>query len=363
MTGTKKQKMKISNDMVDAIYSMEPPGRFLKKCPGDSEAWEELSRRDAADKAAQAMAYIIKGESLKRQRRERKLRPYLPPPSASQPQDVAGVDFSPASDRPAQAQPQLHVAASVIKHHGGNSPSSAAHEPTALGSAAAGEQLPGNSNLQQHLNRLQQQPSTNTSILPSHPGIPLNNLESVQVLPSALTDGLNQQPHHNRYHEQQQKLLLPQHGLGSAPPNLSFFAAASPSVSDQGVLQNERYLAGSQQALNNNLLHNHMQPQPNNNRATIAHHPQGGQRLPLQTRTQFLISSLGLGNTSNDHFLLQRQFMQLRPDPRYQQWQAALHPSLSSLNSTAEMLSTSYRSFPFPSTSTSRGEESEEQRR
>ena len=104
MTGTKKQKMKISNDMVDAIYSMEPPGRFLKKCPGDSEAWEELSRRDAADKAAQAMAYIIKGESLKRQRRERKLRPYLPPPSASQPQDVAGVDFSPASDRPAQAQ-------------------------------------------------------------------------------------------------------------------------------------------------------------------------------------------------------------------------------------------------------------------
>ena len=57
--GTKKQKMMISRTIVDDIYSKEPPGRFLKECP-DTGQWIELSRRDAADKAAQAMAYAVR---------------------------------------------------------------------------------------------------------------------------------------------------------------------------------------------------------------------------------------------------------------------------------------------------------------
>ena len=74
--GTKKQKMEISKAIVEAIYSGDLPGRFLKKCSKTGE-WSELSRRDAADKAAQAMAYIIKGESLKEKRRQRRFN--LPP--------------------------------------------------------------------------------------------------------------------------------------------------------------------------------------------------------------------------------------------------------------------------------------------
>jgi hypothetical protein len=70
MTGTKKQKMNMSNAIVESIYSMEPPGRFLKQCP-DTGEWNELSKREAADRVAQAMAYAIRGkEKLKQQREE-----------------------------------------------------------------------------------------------------------------------------------------------------------------------------------------------------------------------------------------------------------------------------------------------------
>ena len=57
--GTKKQKMNISESIVDAIYSMEPPGRFLKKCT-ETGRWTEIPKKEAADKAAQAMAYVIR---------------------------------------------------------------------------------------------------------------------------------------------------------------------------------------------------------------------------------------------------------------------------------------------------------------
>lgn len=48
----------ISKDNVEAIYSMEPPGRFLKKC-ADTGQWKELSEKEAMNKAAQAMAYLV----------------------------------------------------------------------------------------------------------------------------------------------------------------------------------------------------------------------------------------------------------------------------------------------------------------
>jgi hypothetical protein len=86
-TGTKKQKMDMSKAIVESIYSMEPPGRFLKQCPGETGEWKELSRREAADRVAQAMAYAIKGESLKEKRRERR-RLRLPPSLRLQQDDV-----------------------------------------------------------------------------------------------------------------------------------------------------------------------------------------------------------------------------------------------------------------------------------
>lgn len=58
ITGTRKQKMMISKENVEAIYSMQPPGRFLKKC-ADTGEWKELSEREATNKAAQAMAYLV----------------------------------------------------------------------------------------------------------------------------------------------------------------------------------------------------------------------------------------------------------------------------------------------------------------
>eukprot|EP00984_Skeletonema_dohrnii_P026477 scaffold15841_cov77-Skeletonema_dohrnii-CCMP3373.AAC.1 len=51
--------MMISKSIVETIYSMEPPGRFMKKCT-DTGLWVVLSQREAADKTAQAMAYVVR---------------------------------------------------------------------------------------------------------------------------------------------------------------------------------------------------------------------------------------------------------------------------------------------------------------
>jgi hypothetical protein len=76
--GTKKQKMMISRTIVDDIYSKEPPGRFLKECP-DTGQWIELSRREAADKAAQAMAYAVRNANTpKRASKKKRKAPSSP---------------------------------------------------------------------------------------------------------------------------------------------------------------------------------------------------------------------------------------------------------------------------------------------
>ena len=59
MKSSKKQKVMISRSAVEAIHSLDPPGRFLKQCP-DTGEWQELPLREACDKAAQAMAYVIR---------------------------------------------------------------------------------------------------------------------------------------------------------------------------------------------------------------------------------------------------------------------------------------------------------------
>ena len=65
--------MDISKAIVEAVYSMDPPGRFLKNCP-ETGQWHELSKRDAADRAAQAMAYAIRGDDISKRRKEERQR-------------------------------------------------------------------------------------------------------------------------------------------------------------------------------------------------------------------------------------------------------------------------------------------------
>lgn len=60
--------MNMSNAVVEAIYSMNPPGRFLKKCPSSGQ-WKDLSKRDAADRVAQAMLYAVSGRDKSKRRR------------------------------------------------------------------------------------------------------------------------------------------------------------------------------------------------------------------------------------------------------------------------------------------------------
>ncbi len=72
MAGTKKQKMDMSKAIVEKVYLMNPPGRFLKQC-SETGVWNELSKRDAADRVAQAMAYVVRGrEKSKRRKEERR---------------------------------------------------------------------------------------------------------------------------------------------------------------------------------------------------------------------------------------------------------------------------------------------------
>ena len=110
VAGTKKQKMNISKAIVEAIYSKEPPGRFLKKCHETGE-WKELSTKEVAEKVTQSMSCAASGESLKQQRKERHRRSRsrslpswtLPSPSF-QPRGDAGTVSSQPSYQPTNNQ-------------------------------------------------------------------------------------------------------------------------------------------------------------------------------------------------------------------------------------------------------------------
>ena len=70
-SGTKKQKMAISRSIAEAIYALEPPGRFLKKDP-DTGEWIELSLKEAATRTSQAMAYAVRERSKQQQKKTKK---------------------------------------------------------------------------------------------------------------------------------------------------------------------------------------------------------------------------------------------------------------------------------------------------
>eukprot|EP00986_Skeletonema_menzelii_P015070 scaffold11001_cov85-Skeletonema_menzelii.AAC.1 len=166
--------MEIAKVIVEAVYSKNPPGRFLKKC-SETGQLKELSRRDAADKAAQAMAYLINGESLKRRLR----RFNLPPPSQPQGEgdddgDLCGKSHTSADRR---RRLQQHPTKDDLKSN--HSSSASQHGLTASwggGAAATNDDaqpdgsdtlhLPGNSNPQQQV-LLQQMQQQNALFSPS----------------------------------------------------------------------------------------------------------------------------------------------------------------------------------------------------
>ena len=127
MAGTKKQKVTMSNAIVEAIYSMDPPGRFLKKC-ADTGQWSELSMRDAADRAAQAMAYAVRGKDKSKRRREERRRSSLRS-SRQKSNDEDDDDVGRKSSQSAHRSTHLQQHATTDQLRGNASSSVAHHGP------------------------------------------------------------------------------------------------------------------------------------------------------------------------------------------------------------------------------------------
>lgn len=213
--GTKKQKMAISKSIVERIYSMDPPGRFLKKCP-NTGGWEELSLKEAATRTSQAMAYAVR-ESAKQKKEVRSLR--------------SKSNKGAASSQSAKKPPRLPSYVNV-QHNASAISSSTARASAAARSGRGGEvgtdadssvsneddgnkvggnneisqsTLPAaNPSLQQQLLQLQQQSST--ASLQANSGTPLNGL--VQLLAQAQLQQRQQQ------NQQLLRQLLGQFPLG-----------------------------------------------------------------------------------------------------------------------------------------------------
>ncbi len=193
---------------------MDPPGRFLKKCP-NTGGWEELPLKEAATRTSQAMAYAVR-ESAKQKKELRSLRSKSNKGAAS-------------STRSAKKPPRLPSYVNV--HNAGSVSASMARAPAArsgggeVGSDADssvsneedGNNLGGDNeisiptppaapSLQQQLLQLQQQSST--ASLPANSGTPVNDL--IQLLAQAQLQ--------QRQQQQQQQLL--RHLLGQFPLGL-----------------------------------------------------------------------------------------------------------------------------------------------
>jgi hypothetical protein len=201
--------MDMSKSIVAAIYSKEPPGRFLKHCP-ETGQWNELSKREAADKAAQAMAYAVKGEYLKQKRRERRLRS-CPLPSFNEGTASAQTQTSDVSNRQ-----EGYVASSVARRgltareKVGTSNAEFAY-PANHDHQASNEMVHAPVNyLPERLGPQLQQSSSST--FPTTSGAPLsaNQYELVQVLAQAVQQQRRHYQQQQQQQQQQQLLLLQQ---------------------------------------------------------------------------------------------------------------------------------------------------------
>lgn len=54
VSSTKRQKMSISRSIVEAVRSLDPPGRFLEKNP-ETGLWSEIGHKKAVEKTSQAL--------------------------------------------------------------------------------------------------------------------------------------------------------------------------------------------------------------------------------------------------------------------------------------------------------------------
>eukprot|EP00984_Skeletonema_dohrnii_P005813 scaffold2053_cov106-Skeletonema_dohrnii-CCMP3373.AAC.4 len=372
--GTKKQKMNMSNAIVEVIYSMDPPGRFLKKCPSTGQ-WNELSARDAADRVAQAMAYAVRGKEKSKQRREERRRSLRRKSQG----DGDDLDVKPSQGAAQPIHPQQHA---THNHFGGNVASSAAQGLTprrgeALGASSgmppAREQphMPGNSNLQQQLLQQLQQSSSNNTTLPTTLGgsidqnvnqnglaqLLIQTLQQQQQIPLQYTVGQNplgqllqyplqpalqhegltqllaqaQQQQHNAQEQLLLQHLLNQQNLlssASLTPSISSLSApymtgtrSQPQPANINLLQTLQQQSNPANVLLLNSVLSNLQHQPNPN-AAISNAPQEVQQLDQLQRTlmlqqnQLLASSLN--TSSNNQLPSQQQQLQLL-DPLLQQ--------------------------------------------
>ena len=223
MAGTKKQKMDMSKAIVEAIYSMDPPGRFLKQCP-ESCQWNELSKRDAADRVAQAMAYAVRGrEKLKRRKEERRRSRRI---SRQESKDNDGAVHLHSSNNQLEGNASSSSSSSVARRRvtargsviGDTNNTAASAESAAMGidctdsSADKMSLVPGNSSL--HQQQLQRPPQLNQSS--DAITLPTSSIDQSVIqngLLHVLAEAVQQQRHH---HDQQQLLqsILGQNTLG-----------------------------------------------------------------------------------------------------------------------------------------------------
>eukprot|EP00985_Skeletonema_marinoi_P016781 scaffold9061_cov236-Skeletonema_marinoi.AAC.1 len=288
--------MMISKAIVEAIYSMEPPGRFLKKCH-ESGQWRELTKGEAADKAAQAMAYLVRANLKQKMKRSHSL------PSSSR-------DKGAASSQSAHNQPPIpsHVNVHNASYVSASTTSaSAASRQRGVGANAdddddghnnpgvCNEMFPDNPSLQQQL--LQMQQSSITLPFPSYSGLsaPLD-LKKDGLTPLARAHLLSQSQLQQQYHQQQRQLyrqyiMMQQHALNpsqtrlpsSSLPSTQSITAPGPIPPNMDFLRQEylirgNYGAGAQPS---NLL----QHQRNVN--VHAWHGAMGDNLPNQTQSMF----------------------------------------------------------------------------
>jgi hypothetical protein len=111
--GTKKKKMTIARNIVDDIYSKEPPGRFLKEC-SDTGQWIELSRREAADKAAQAMAYAVRNANSPKNALKKKRK------APSSPSTTAGATTATSKQQEGMVKDQSLHSHAILGYPGGS---------------------------------------------------------------------------------------------------------------------------------------------------------------------------------------------------------------------------------------------------
>jgi hypothetical protein len=367
MTGTKKQKMNMSNAIVESIYSMQPPGRFLKQCP-DTGQWNELSKREAADRVAQAMAYAMRGKDKLKQQREQRRRSRSS--SRQKSEDDVVEKSSQRAYQPTNNHSEGVRSSSVARHNGlaargsgaagPNNAEFAVNDDRATDLVADGMLLSDNSNLQQQLLQQLLQSSTTTT-LPTSSGAPLNANQNglVQVLAQAL-----QQQQQRQQQQLQQQLLPLQYALGQDSLGLQTQTPSQPALlegltqllsqTQQQQQQNEQqqlllqrllnqqtvlpsaslpptlslsapFLTGPRsQPANGNLLQNQVHLQTNSSNAPLlnvlsnllhqpnsannlgsSNAPQGAQQMDQLQRQQLLASSLGA--SSNTRLPFQQQ--------------------------------------------------------